>query len=938
MPNMRAFRSGIRALAFLGVLAATAGLAHATDWPRSDIPPDPAVTFGTLSNGMRYAIMRSGTPSDQISIRFRIAAGSMQEALAQRGLAHFLEHMAFRGSAHLADGEINKTLERLGARFGADTNASTGQEETIYQFDIPKSDDQTIDTALGITREIASNLSIDPAAAQTEAGVVLSELKLRDSPASRALQAQLNFMLQDAHATALPNGDPAIIAQAPVAQMRAFYQAYYRPERATLVIVGDLDPARVEAKIKQNFTDWRGLGTKGRDPDLVISRSRDLDAETFAEPRATNRILLAWVRPPDRTPERKSDEKASLIQDIGLGVINRRFRDYDVPVRPFTRAGVSRESVFKDAELTTFSIGYEPGQWRAALDTTDRIRLGVLRSGVTQAEVDRVVADLRNALENASSSADTRPSRGIANSILREVSADNVYTSPTRDLAALNEDVAHLTADDVNRALRDLFRAGGPLIFLSGTNDIEGGKAAVKTAFLEIEKSIAAEPSAPAEAASKVAWTFTNFGTPGTVAEKTEIPDLGVTFIRFTNGVRLTVRPSKLHINEVLVSVKIGGGRLDLPKDRVTAAWATGMLTEGGLATISYADMQRALTGKNYRASFGMGEDGFNFSGQTTPRDIDTQLQVFAAYVQSPGFRPEAFERGKSSYAAQLLRAGASPAATMRLMAPQFLHDGDKRWAFPSAEEAQVAKPEELRALLTPAFANGAIDMTIVGDITVDQAVQSVAATFGAFSSRPDKRVQHGPENATHFPTERDVAIKIVTAGQTEQQIASVIWPTHGRFPDIKEQATLQLMSDIMEQRLFDRLRGIGTVYVAQVSNASSEVFDYGYVQALAQLSPGESQKFQDALDQIVGEMIEGKWTEDDLARAKLPALQEARKARETNGYWLSVLDRAQEDPNKLALARTYAASLESVTKADIVAAARRFLDQPRAIKLTVGP
>ena len=938
MPDIRALRAGIRALVFLGILAATAMSAQAADWPRSDIPPDPAVTFGTLPNGMRYAIMRNTTPSDQVSVRLRIAAGSMQETASQRGLAHFLEHMAFRGSLHLADGEINKSLERLGARFGADTNASTGQEETIYQFDIPKSDDQSIDTALEITREIASNLNLDPAAAQTEAGVVLSELKLRDSPASRALQAQLNFLLQDAHATALPNGDPKIIAQASVASMRDYYRAFYRPERATLVIVGDLDPAGVEDKIRQRFSDWKGAGPAGRDPALAISRSRGVEAETFAEPRATNRILLAWVRPPERTPERKTDEKASLIRDIGLGVINRRFREYDVPARPFTRAGVSRESVFKDAELTSFSIGYEPGQWRAALETADRIRLRALRSGVNQDEVDRVVAELRNSVENTRSAADTRPSRSIANSILREVGADNVYTSPERDLLALNEDVAGLTADEVNGALQSLFRGGGPLIFVSGTDNIEGGKDAVRTAFLEIEKSITAEPPAVAEATTKARWTFTNFGTSGSVVERKEIPDLGTTFVRFANGVKLTVRPSKLRTNEVLVSVKVGSGRLALPKDRLTAAWAVGMFAEGGLSTMSYADMQRALSGKNYRASFGMGEDGFNFSGQTTPRDIDIQLQVFAAYMQSPGFRPEAFERGKSAYAAQLLRAGASPAATMRLLAPQFLHDGDKRWALPSAEEAKLIKPEDLRVLLTPALSNGAIDVAIVGDISVEEAIRSVAATFGAFAPRPDQRAQHGPDNATHFPTEGDLAIKIVTAGQTDQQIASVIWPTHGRFPDIKEQATLQLMSDIMEQRLFDRLRGIGTVYVAQVSNASSEVFDYGYVQALAQLTPGESKKFYDAVDQVVREMVEGKLTADDLARAKIPALQELRKVRETNGYWLSILDRAQEDPNKLALARNYGASLEGVATDDIVSAARKFLDQSRAMKLTVGP
>src|ERR1700761_630816 len=182
----------ILALAFL-CLVPPLSPALATDWPKSDVPPDPAVTFGVLPNGMRYAIMHNATPAGSVSVRFRIAAGSMQETDSQRGLAHFLEHMAFRGSAHVADGEIDKSLERLGLRFGADTNASTDQDETIYQFDLPKSDDETVDTVLTYTREIASNLNLDPAAAKTEAGVVNSELALRDMVSNRALQSELDF-------------------------------------------------------------------------------------------------------------------------------------------------------------------------------------------------------------------------------------------------------------------------------------------------------------------------------------------------------------------------------------------------------------------------------------------------------------------------------------------------------------------------------------------------------------------------------------------------------------------------------------------------------------------------------------------------------------------------------------------------------------------------
>jgi zinc protease len=930
--------AAVRMAFFAGLFFACIAPVQSAEWPRSDIPADPAVTFGVLPNGMRYAIMHNSTPTGEVSVRFRIGAGSMQESAAQRGLAHFLEHMAFRGSAHIADGEINKTLERLGLRFGADTNASTGQDQTVYQFDLPKSDDQTVDTVLTFTREIASNLTLDPAAAKTEAGVVLSELKLRDLPSFRALQSQLDFTLQDPHATALANGDPAIIAQAPTALIRDYYQAYYRPERATLVVVGDIDPARLEAKIRERFADWKATGAAGSDPTLTIAQSRGLEAKLYSESGAPSRILLAWVRPPEPKPDNKAQEKSSLIDAVGLQILNRRLAEAAASAaRPFTRAGASQEQLLRAAGLVALSIGYEPDHWQTALDTADRIRLGVLQSGVSQAEVDRTVAELHTAFQGASLAAGTRPSRAIVNSILSEVSENDVFTSPARDLAASDEDLKDLTAADVTRALRKVFDGSGPLIFVSGSQPIEDGEQAVKTAFLATEKAALAAPVAALQLPALTSWPYSNFGKPGAVVGTERVSDLDTTFVRFANGVRLTVRPSKQRSNQVLVSVKVGGGRLDLPTDRLTAAWAAGAVPAGGLKAMSYMDMQRILAAKNYRVGFGVREDGFVFSGNTTPADIDTQLQVFAAYLQAPGFRPEGFEQVRSNYAARLRQVGANPAAVMQLKAPEILHNGDKRWVSPSGQEVQTANVEQLRSLLAPVFANGAVDVTIVGDITTDKAVQSVAATFGAFPKRAGARPRIGTGNNTHFPAGTDVPITIPGSSQASQEIVSIAWPTHGQFPDIQDSVTLQLMSAIVEERLFDRLRGLGTVYVAQVGNASSKVFDYGYVQALAQLPPDKAQQFYDAIDDIVADLQAGKLTPDDLARAKNPALQELRKTQQTNEYWLSILDDAQESPEKLDLARKYETALQQVTLSDIAAAARKYLAKPHVIKLTTG-
>jgi len=934
-------RTGLRAaLLALAVLAAPALLTPvlATPWPQSDIPPDPAVTFGELPNGMRYAIQHNATPSGAVSMRLRIAAGALQEEKDQRGLAHFLEHMAFRGSRNVPDQEMNRRLQRLGLSFGSDTNASTGQEETIYQFDLPRSDDVSVDTALDLLREIAANLSLDPAAAKTEAGVVLSELQLRELPSFKAAQARLDFYFQDPRAAQLANGDPDVIAKASIERIRAFYQAYYRPERATVIIVGDIDPAKMKDKINAVFAGWHGIGPAGHDPKLAIPLNRGLEVQTFDGKGVGNTVSLVWTAAPEIKPETLATEKDGLIEQIALAVLNRRYRDMAVtPDRPFTRAGVARSQEYQAVRMASLSVGYEPGRWRQALTEAEKMRLEILDKGVTQPELDRVLTEMRASFEQRARGEATRPSRAIVNGIIGELGENDVYTSNARDLVTFNDDTRDLTVETVNKALRAAFQGGGPLIFAAGESPIEGGADAVRDAFLAAQKADRSAVEVAAQAPVKP-WPYTRFGTPGAVASTQAVADVGATYVRFANGVRLTVRPSQFSRGEIEVSVKIGNGRLELPRDRVTAAWAAGALTAGGLKDLTATEIGRTLAGRHYGASFGVGDDGFTLAGGTTPEDLDLQMQVLAAYVTQPAFRPDAFERSRTAYAERLRQAGTNPQAVMQLKLAEALHDGDKRWASPAAADVEAAKPEDLRALLQPVLEKGAIDITIVGDTSVEKAVAAVAATFGALPPRSDARILADAANGTRFPAGGVPPVRLVTADQKGQEIVAVVWPTHGRFPDIQDDVTQSLLADIMSDRLFEDLRGLGTVYVAQAGSSSSKVFDHGYIQALAQLQPSAEQKFHGVLAQVVADLKAGKLTEDELTRARAPALEELRKARETNAYWLSVLDDTQQHPGKLDLARHYEAALKAITLADIQAAAKKYLNEPKALKLSVGP
>ncbi|MCK5909293.1 MAG: insulinase family protein, partial [Caulobacter sp.] len=250
----------------------------------SDIAPDPAWRFGVLPNGMRYAIRKNATPPAQASLRLWFDAGSLMEADDQQGLAHFLEHMAFNGSKNVPEGEMIKILERHGLAFGADTNASTGFDETVYQLDLPKTDDGTVDTSLMLLREAAGELTIAPEAVDRERGVVLSEERARDTPgyrvAIKTLSAQMEGQLPPKR---IPIGKTEVLKAAPAQRIRDFYEAYYRPERAVLVAVGDFDVDAMEAKIKGRFGDWAGKGQPGKTPDVGPVAKRGPTAKLIVE-------------------------------------------------------------------------------------------------------------------------------------------------------------------------------------------------------------------------------------------------------------------------------------------------------------------------------------------------------------------------------------------------------------------------------------------------------------------------------------------------------------------------------------------------------------------------------------------------------------------------------------------------------------------------------
>lgn len=935
--SLRTALCGAATLLLIWVAAAPPALALAA-WPpaTSDIKPDPAARIGKLPNGMTYVLMHNATLPRQVSVRLRIAAGSLNEAEDQRGLAHFLEHMAFKGSTHVPEGEMVKLLQRKGLAFGPDTNAATGFDQTVYMLDLPENDAETVDLGLMLMRETASELTLDGRAMEPERGVVLSEERVRDTRGYEASLKGMRFVMKGQLAPdRWPIGLRQVISTAPVSRLRDFYRANYRPERATLIVVGDIDVDQLEARVKARFGDWRGQGPAGPAPDLGQVANRGLEATVIIQPSITTQISVSWTRPYDASVDTRAKEEQDTVELIGIRIVNRRLERLTRSTSPpFLAAGVGRSNELHSLHAASLSVTPNGQDWQGGLMAAEAVRRQALAFGVEQAEIDQAVTEARARLRSAVETVSTRRTPLLAQGIVNDIGRDEVFTTPAENLSIFEEAVKGLTPEKVNAALRGTFVGCGPMLTLTTSTAPAGGEAAVLAAFKAAE---AGEVKARTADIAKP-WPYTRFGPPGQVSERREVKDLGVTYVHFANGVRLTFKQTAFRKDQVGLWVYLPGGLLSLPKDRPYPGWALGTLTQGGLGKISVQDMEQALAGKLYNIAAAISEQGSLLTGQTRRSDLATELEVLTAYMTDPAWTPAAFERSRTLMQLRLDQLSATPAGALSRELPLRLHGGDRRWATPTREQVAATTLADVRGLWDRPLAEGPVDVVMVGDLTLEQAIEAVSRTLGALPPRGSKLPEAPGAREVSFPAPTPEPVRLTHTGRADQAVAFLAWPTTDYYANTAEARALNLAVQVFQDRLLQRVRiAEGATYSPSIASQPSTTFPgYGLVAATAETPPDRIPGFFKAVSDISRDLRETPVTADELERARKPRLEQIMRSQATNEYWMSVLADSEDDPRKLEQARLGISGYALVTAGDILAVARKYLKDESAYRIIV--
>ncbi|HSJ77708.1 MAG TPA: insulinase family protein [Erythrobacter sp.] len=903
----------------------------------SDVPVDTGYTFGQLDNGMRYIIRSNATPQGTALVRMRIDSGALEETDSERGLSHYLEHMAFNGSKGIPEGEMIKLLEREGLAFGADTNASTGFEAITYLLNLPRNDEALLGTALMLMRETASELTIAHDAVERERGVILAERRDRAGFQQRNYEDNAEFLAPGARYTnRLPIGTLEVLEGATADQLRTLYQRTYTPSNTTLVVVGDFPVDVVETAIRARFAGWQPAPAPSQPTAGPIDVTRKGLTDIYTDPALPEFVTITRLAPWRDEPDTIASRRAATVRSIGYGIINRRLarlaRGADAP---FRSAAFGSGDIFEDARATSLQVGSADGEWRKGVLAATREVNQALTYGFIQAEVDEQLANLRTALENAVKSSDTRSNGVFANAALALASDDRVPVTPEWLLANFETLAPDLTPEAVwNAVLADAAPLEEPLIRFSGRTAPDGGESALRSAFAE---GMALPIAAPADS-GPLAFGYTDFGPAGTVVSDVVEERLGIRRIVFANGVRLNLKRTDVRKDRVAVTFALDGGDLMNTKEAPLRAYLASTLASGGLGKHSQDEIASVLAGRSVSFGLGSNPDAFTATATTTPRDLLLQMQVLSATLTDPGYRPEGVERFRKNIDNFFNTLDSTPGRALSSVSGAILSDNDPRFSLQPKEAFFALDYEGLRAAISNRLTQGAIEVALIGDLDEDAAISAVAATLGALPQREDAFNPRTENRTRSFTATRGQRV-LTHKGEPDQALLQWYWPTTDDG-DLGETLRLDLLSRIVRLELTDRLREeLGQAYSPSAGSQPSRYYPgYGNFVIAASVAADQVEASRAALQSLIGDLRKGPLDADVLDRARKPYLEEYNNTLKDLGGWTALAARAQSEPQRIDRFLAVPSVMSAITPEDIHQTALKYLTPDGAVEFNVLP
>jgi zinc protease len=902
------------------------------------VPVDPLITVGTLPNGLRYYVRENRLPQARAELRLVVNAGSVLEDEDQRGLAHFVEHMAFNGSLNFPKNEIGGFMQSLGMRFGAHVNANTSFDETVYHLQIPTSNPAVIDRSLLILEDWARNVSFDSDEIEKERGVILEEWRLGLGASERVQTAQFPLMFKGSrYADRLPIGRPEIIQNATPARLKQFYTDWYRPDLMAVIAVGDFNKSTIEAQIRSRFGAIPRPSDPKPRPVYTVPVESGTVYSTITDPEATTTRISVSSTMAARPQSSIRSYRQHMVERLFSALLSDRLDEIaEAPNAPFLRAQTGRGLFVRTAEVTTLAALVATGNVERSLTALFTEVDRVARFGFTATELSRQKLNLQRGLQRSVIEKDKSPSGPLADEFVRAFTQAEPIPGIVYEYGLNQRFMPEITLAEVNAVAKSWMPDRNRLVAIAAP---EKDRASLPTD-ARLAAAITAAIGAPLTAYVDRTSTqplLARLPSPGTITAESTNNALGITEWRLSNGVRVVLKPTTFKQDEILFrAVSPGGTSLASDADFIAAETASAVIAQGGLGDLSRLDLEKVLAGTTAFVRTDIGETEEGLGGGTANKDLEAMFQLVHLRFTAPRADPVAFRVLTDQLRVTLANRSATPDVVFNEALDAAVSQNHLRARPLTPESLAQMDLDRSLAFYADRFAD-ASDFTFifVGSFdlaTIKPLVERYLASLPAL-----RRIEAPKDVGMRFPT--GVVQRQVRSGIAPRSRVSIVF--NGAFEnDEMQRVIVRTMGDTLAGNLQRTLReDLGGTYGVSVSTTFAKLPSEEYRLSINfACDPARTESLVRSAFQVIDQFKKTGPSAGQVADARAALARDLETNSARNDYLLNRLVfkyQYGEDLNDLLNMRSF---YDQLTVPVLRDAAQAYLDTNRYVQVTLMP
>jgi zinc protease len=901
---------------------------------------DPNVKIGKLDNGLVYYIRQNHKPEKRVELRLVVNAGSVLENNDQQGLAHFMEHMNFNGTKTFPKNELIDFLQKTGVRFGADVNAYTGFDETVYMVQIPTDDSALLEKGYQVIEDWAHNALLDDKEIDKERGIIVEEWRMGLGADDRMMKKFLPVILKDSrYADRVPIGKVEIIENFKHEVLKSFYHDWYRPDLQAVVVVGDIDPTKVEARIKAHFS---GLTNPSPEPARTMYDLPDNQEPLIAintDKEATGNNLLMFYKHPLKVEKNLGDFREALIAEIFTGMLNQRFNEISQkPESPYIYAG-SQYGRFlartKDAYI--LYAGPKENQIEKTLATLLAENERVKRFGFTQTEFDRQKEEMLSNYEKGSKEYDKTESLELTDSYVQNYLSGDPIPGAQKAFKYVKNLLPDIKLEEVNKLAKEYITDNNLALSITGPEKeglkvptvaqveeiIKASRTQELTAYVDTYKE---EPLVPDELKS------------GKVTEKKENKELGYTELTLSNGIKIGLKSTNFKNDEIQFSgYSLGGNSLYPDSQYITTNFAAQIIDQSGAGKFDNINLQKKLKGKQLQVTPYISDVKQGFTGNSTPKDLETMMQLAYLYMTQPRKDTTQFQAFISQMENQMKFLKSNPMMTFYDTLFKCAYPGSHRQIIiPSMAQMEQIKLDDAYKIYKERFADpGAFKFFMVGNFQIDSVTPMIEKYFGSLPAL--HKNETWMDRHSHFAD--GISNTEIYKGTEPQSMVGLVFSEPFEWKH-KNLVMLAMLKEIIDIKLIEVIREkLSGVYSPQVFIQTDHypVSEYT-LGVIFGCSPKNPDKLTKAVLNEIKKIRKNGPTLVDLNKAKETLIRARETDIEKNTFWIGKLESLYFDNTDPLSITNYKDRVNAITVEDLKIAAGTYYKGDHYVRVVLKP